>query len=118
MPRPEILFAIAFITVVGFFVFRAVKYGGLRGALYGGRVVETFGDVEVSRYGSTRTLLRVLLLEDGRIVLEQSTRAVLAVSLSGFPMVPSEADQLIQFLQQARASAQFEGTTRSIKKPQ
>ena len=104
MPAPEILFAIVFLTVFGFFIVRFVKYGGLRGALYGGRVVETFGDVEVSRYGSTKTVLRVLLLEDGRIVLEQSSRAVLAASMSGFPMSPSEAERLIQFLQQARAA--------------
>jgi hypothetical protein len=96
MPAPEILFTVVFLTVVGFFVVRFVKYGG--------RVIRTLGDVEVLRYGSTKSVIRALLLEDGRIVLEQSSRAMLAASMSGIPMAPSDADQLIHFLQQARAN--------------
>lgn len=104
MEVPATLFFIVFFSVVAYMVFRAVKYGGLRGAMYGGRVVATFGDVEVERTGTMKSVMRVLVLDDGRIVLEQSSRALLAASMSGIPMNPANADQLIQFLQLARAT--------------
>ena len=101
---PEILFAVVFLGVFTFFIVRFVKYGGFRGALYGSRVLQTFGDLELARFGGARTILRVHVLEDGRIVLEQSSRATLAASVSGIPMGPFDVDQLIHFLQQARAT--------------
>ncbi len=104
MEVPVILFAVAFVTVAGFFITRLVKYGSFRGALYGARVIATFGDVEVQRNGSTATSIRVHALEDGRIVLEQSTRALLAYRADGIPMGPIDADRLIHYLQQARAT--------------
>ena len=104
MPGPEKLFFIVFFGIVAAFVYRAVKYGGFRGAMYGGRVVATFGDVEVERTGTMKSVMRVHVLDDGRIVLEQSSRALLAASMSGVPMNPVNVDQLISFLQQARAT--------------
>jgi hypothetical protein len=47
-------------------------------------------------------MLRVHLLADGRIVVEQSSRALVAASVSGIPMQPIDADRLIVLLQQAR----------------
>jgi hypothetical protein len=103
MRIPVSLFLAAFATVAGWFIYRFVRYGGLRGALYGSAVSRTVGEVEIEHYGSTRTTLRVHVLEDGRIVLEQSTRALLAASMTGHPMTAGQADHLISLLQQARS---------------
>ena len=51
----------------------------------------------------TTTTLRVHVLEDGQIVLEQSSRALLAASMNGTPLTVTEADRLIALLQQARS---------------
>jgi hypothetical protein len=102
MGIPETLFFVAFATVAGWFLYRFVRHGGLRGVLYGSAVSRTVGEVEVAHYGSTRTILRVHVLEDGRIVLEQSTRALLAASMNGHPLTADQADRLIFLLQQAR----------------
>ncbi len=52
--------------------------------------------------GATTTL-RVHILDDGQIVLEQSSRAALGASLSGLPLTSAETDRLIALLQQARS---------------
>jgi hypothetical protein len=88
--------------MVAYFGYRFFKHGGFRGAMYGSAVVRTFGDIELSRYAGTTTTLRVHLLADGRIVVEQSSRALLAAAVSGIPMQPIDADRLIALLQQAR----------------
>jgi len=81
MEVPVILFVIAFVTVLGYFVVRFVKYGGLR------------------------FVIRVLALDDGRIVLEQSSRTMLSASMNGISMRADDADRLIRLLQQARATS-------------
>ena len=103
MPVPENFAFFVIAAVVGYFIFRFFKYGGFRGALYGSPVAKTFGDLQLARYAGATTTLRVHLLEDGRIVLEQSSRAMLSASMSGIPMGPIDADQFIQLLQRARS---------------
>lgn len=103
MPIPENLAFFLIAAVLGYFVFRFFKHGGFRGALYGSPVAKTFGDLQLARYAGATTTLRVHLLEDGRIVLEQTSRALLSVSLRGIPMGPIDADQLIKLLQRARS---------------
>ena len=103
MPIPENLAFFVIVAVFGYFVFRFFKHGGLRGALYGSPVVKTFGDIQLARFAGATSTLRVHLLEDGRIVLEQSSRAMLAASMRGIPMGPIDADQLIKLLQRARS---------------
>lgn len=46
--------------------------------------------------------LRVHLLEDGRIILEVSSRATMAATLNGYPMTVGNAGELAELLQQAR----------------
>ena len=48
--------------------------------------------------------LRVHLLEDGRIILEVSSRATMAATLHGYPMTVSNAAELVELLQQARTA--------------
>jgi hypothetical protein len=102
MPIPESLFFVVFAGFVGYFVYRYVKYGGFRGALYGSAIARTVGEVELQGPSSATTTLRVHLLEDGRIILEVSSRATMAATLHGYPMTVGNAGELVELLQQAR----------------
>jgi hypothetical protein len=103
IPIPATLFFVAFGTMVVYFLYRFIKYGGLRGALYGSAIARTVGEVELDRSTSMTTTLRVHVLEDGRIILEVSSRATLAATMHGYPMSADNTAQLIALLQQARA---------------
>src|SRR5262245_22966041 len=96
-------FWVPFAAIAAFLLYRFLKYGSLRGMLYGSRVAREIGEVELRKWLGTRTTLRVLVLENGQIVLESSSRAVMAASLSGTPLSAAETDQLIALLQQARS---------------
>jgi hypothetical protein len=104
MPIPEWLFFVVFAGFAGYFVYRYFKYGGFRGALYGSAIARTVGEVELQGSSSTTTTLRVHLLEDGRIILEVSSRATMAVTMHGYPMTVSNAGELAELLQQARTA--------------
>lgn len=102
MPMPESLFFVVFAGFAGYFVYRYVKYGGFRGALYGSAIARTVGEVQLQGSSSSTTTLRVHLLEDGRIILEVSSRATMAATLNGYSMTVSNAGELAELLQQAR----------------
>jgi hypothetical protein len=102
-PTFDSLFPLVFVAIAGYFLYRFVKYGGLRGVLYGSTVARTIGEIPLPRRAGTTTTLRVHILEDGRIVLEQSSRALLAASISGLPMNSADVDRLIALLRQPRS---------------
>ena len=99
----ENFFWVPFVAVAGFLLFRFLKFGGLRGMLYGSAVARTVGEVELERKWGTTTTLRVHVLENGKVVLEHSSRALLSASLNGNTLSQSETDRLIALLQQARS---------------
>jgi hypothetical protein len=96
-------FWVPFAAVAAYFLYRFLRHGSLRGMLYGSSVSRTIGEVEIGRWMGTTTTLRVHVLENGKIVLENSSRAFLAASISGTPLSTSQADRLIALLQQARS---------------
>jgi hypothetical protein len=96
-------FWVPFAALAAFFLYRILKHGSLRGMLYGSAVARTIGEVDLGRRMGATTTLRIHVLENGQIVLEQSSRAALGASLSGMPLSTAEADRLIALLQQARA---------------
>jgi hypothetical protein len=98
---PDALFFLVFAAVAGFFLFRFFKYGGLRGALYGSRIARTIGEVDLGRVAGASTTLRVHLLENGTVVVEQSSRALLGASLQGVPMSRENAARLVALLMEA-----------------
>src|SRR5262245_50208326 len=94
---------VPFAAVAAFLLFRFLKYGGMRGMLYGSAVARTVGEVELERKWGITTTLRVHVLENGKVVLEQSSRALLSASLNGNLLSQSEAERLIALLQQAKS---------------
>jgi hypothetical protein len=97
----EGLFFVVFAGVAGFFLFRFIKYGGLRGALYGSRIARTLDEIDLGRAAGTTTTLRVHLLENGNVVVEHSSRALLGASIQGFPMNRENANRLVSLLKEA-----------------
>jgi len=75
---------------------------GPPGALYGSAIARTVGEVQLQGSSSATTTLRVHLLEDGRIILEVSSRATMAATLHGYPMTVGNAGELAELLQLAR----------------
>jgi hypothetical protein len=49
-------------------------------------------------------MLRVHVLEDGRIILDVSSRQTLSATLHGYPMTVGNAGELVELLQQARTA--------------
>lgn len=85
------------VAFAAFFLFRLIKYGGFRGMLYGSTVLRTVGEVELTRTFGLTTSLRVLVLENGKVVLEYS-----GGSNRGIPLSADHTEKLISLLQQAR----------------
>lgn len=94
-------FWVPFAAIGAFILYRFIKYGGFRGALYGSAVVRTVGEVELDRRMGASTTLRVHVLENGQIILEQSSRALVAASVSGMALTAAQAEALSALLQQA-----------------
>ena len=103
MSVPIELSFVPFAAIAAYFLYRFVKYGGFRGMIYGSKVARTIGEVELDRSYGVTTTLRVHVLEDEKIVLEQSSRALLSGSISGTPMTPDQADRLADLLRRARS---------------
>jgi hypothetical protein len=83
-----LLFFALLAAIAGSFVYRLVRHGGLRGAMFGARVAQTIGVLELGRRGITRLRLKVHRLEaadsgDPGVAIE-----VVSTSMAGAGMVP------------------------------
>ena len=101
MELEDVLFYAIPLGIAAFFLFRFLKYGGFRGALYGSRVVRTVGELELGRKAGATATLRVHVLENGDIVLEQSARALLGASINGIPLSRDHARTVAELLKRA-----------------
>ena len=52
-----------FVAFGAFFLYRMFRHGGLRGAMFGARVVRAVGEVSAESQGPVRVVLKVHLLE-------------------------------------------------------
>lgn len=102
MPFEVAMGAVGITAILAYFAFRYFKYGSIRGAMYKSPVRRTIGELNLKPFGGVATSLSVHVLEDGRIVLEKGSRALLSYALDGFPMTAQDADELISLLQQAK----------------
>lgn len=101
----ENLFWLAFGGVAAFFLFRVVRYGGFKAAMFGAKIEKTIGEVEGHPQLPVRTTLKVHVLGGG-----SPEKAVgiefIAKSVASYQMVPvtlsvSEAKKLASLLQAA-----------------
>ena len=104
MDPGNLVFLSVFGAVAAYFIFRFLKFGGFKGAMFGARIQRTVGEAEGSGGSVMKTLVRVHVLDGGpdkAVGLE-----FVAKSFASYQMVPvtlsdSEARELIRALQSA-----------------
>lgn len=108
MPFDMIFFGV-FAAMAGFFVYRIVRYKGLRGALFGATIQETIGEVSGARQGPMSIKLKVHVLgarEDAehKIGLELVARSFASWQMMPMTLPRSEAQKLLMLLEKAMAA--------------
>jgi len=81
--------------------YKVISSGGFKGAVLGGRIAETIGEIPLKNRGPGFHMLRVHKLEGGDIAFEVSSKAAFGFSVTGFSVPPSEAEVLVRLLQKA-----------------
>jgi hypothetical protein len=100
------LFPLILIAVLGYFAWRYFKHGSLTGALLGGRIRRTVGEVKISSSMFSSSILRVGVLEAGDAIEPQVALTLVSKAALGASMVPikltnAQARELMALLKQA-----------------
>ena len=99
------LFWVAFAGIALFFVFRIVRHGGLKAAMFGAKIERTVGEVQGERQAGVRTQLKVHALSgtsgERAIGIEFVAKSPLSYSMVQITLSPSEAQRLALLLQSA-----------------
>jgi hypothetical protein len=94
-----------FVLVIGVFVFRFVKYGGIKASFFGARIRNTVGEFQLKQSGALTTTMRVHLLEGSaggqNIGLEVSQKAIGGFSVRFFRFSREETGKLVRLLDEA-----------------
>ena len=98
----EYVFFLIFGVVIANLVFKMVKHRGMRGALFGARVMRTVGEVDLGHRGMVRTKLKVHCFEPSDPGSPSVGVELVAASFGGFGMTPIPLTR-----EQARALAAF-----------
>ena len=106
MPTFQQIFPFVPLLVLGLFAWRYFKNGSLVGALLGGRVTETIGEVSLSSSGLTSRVLRVSFMEGPEsepkdIALAITSKAALGASVVPVRLTHAQAVELLTLLQRA-----------------
>jgi hypothetical protein len=98
------LFFAAFFGIVGYLVYRVIKFGGLRAALYGARIAETIGTVSGASPRMTRLNLTVQVLQaeaNRRVGLAFVAKSFLSYQVMPISLEVSATEDLVRYLQEA-----------------
>jgi hypothetical protein len=104
----ENLFWVFFLGIIGYFIFRMVRYGGFRAAMFGAKIEKTLGEVEGHRQPLMSLRLKVHLLEgnpsEKAVGLELVAKSVASYQMMPITLSTAEAKKLVLLLQSAIAS--------------
>jgi hypothetical protein len=108
MPHMQNIFPLIPLAILGLFAWRYFRNGSLVGALLGGRLTDTIGEVSISSSGLTSRVLRVSLLDTPRgrphdIALAITSKAPFGASVVPVKLSHAQALELIALLQMAAA---------------
>ena len=108
MPTFQQVFPFIPLLIFAFFAWRYFKNGSLVGALLGGRLTETVGEISLSSSGFTSRVLRVSLMaatdgESKDIALSITSKAALGASVVPVKLSHAQALELMTLLQRATA---------------
>ncbi len=102
---PEYIPLLLIGAVAVFFLWRTVKYGGFKGALFGARIARTVGEVDTTGGRFSRTVLKVHVLEGGAgskdVGIEVTSRAAMSYHMMPLSLSITGANELIRSLQAA-----------------
>ena len=106
MPSFENLFPLIPLAILAVFGYRYLKNGSLIGAILGGRVRETLGEITLSSGSFTSRVLKVQLLDEDdatapSVVLVLTSKAPLAASVAPIKMSRTDARTLADLLTRA-----------------
>jgi len=101
----ENLFWVIFLGIAGFFVFRMLRYGGFRAAMFGASIQRTVGEVAGLSHPPVSSVLKIHILGGGDPEKVVGPEFV-AKSFASYQMLPltlssSEAEKLVTLLQEA-----------------
>ena len=105
----EYIFFGLFFSFVAYFGYSMIRHGGLRGALFGAKVLHTVGEVSSSKRGLMSQKLKVHVLdakisEQGAVGIELTSTAPGSWSTTPIRLSNSEAQKLLQLLEQATSA--------------
>jgi hypothetical protein len=99
------LFFVLFLSFVGYFVFRAFRFGGLKGAMFGARIERSLGEVTAERQGPVGTVVKVHILRRGAdeklVGLEFVAKSIASYGMMPVALQADQASRLAALLQQA-----------------
>ena len=101
----ETLFFVVFFAIVGYFVYRMIRHGGFKAAMFGARIDRTVGEVNGEKQGPMSIALKVHILR--REAAEKLIGVELvAKSFASYQMIPvtlsiTQAQQLTSLLNDA-----------------
>ena len=106
MPTLQQTFPFIFVAVLVFFAWRYFASGSVVGALLGGKLTETIGDISISSQALSSRVLRVSLMaarpgESPDLALSITSKAALGASVVPFKLSQVQALELISLLQRA-----------------
>ena len=102
----DYIFPAFFLLVLGTFLFRFIRSGSLIGALLGGRISRTVGEITLSSSQFSSRVLQVHVMESASgekpfVALSIVSKAPLAASMVPIKLTGSQAQELTRLLQQA-----------------
>jgi hypothetical protein len=106
MPTFQQIFPLIPLAVLAFFAWRYFRNGSVVGALLGGKLTETIGEIALSSNGLSSRVLRVSLMaappgESPELALAITSKAAFGASVVPFKLSHSQALELISLLQRA-----------------
>jgi hypothetical protein len=102
----QLILPAIFVAVLGLFAWRYLRSGSLVGALLGGKLTETIGEISLSSHALSSRVLRVSLMaalpgESPELALSITSKAALGASVVPFKLSHAQALELISLLQRA-----------------
>lgn len=99
----EFVFFVPFVLVIGGFVFKIVKHGGLRAALYGAPLGREIGELPLSGGSVPARVIRVRVLHgtDKQVGIELAAKGPFSYTFQPIAVSRSDARKLSEWLAQA-----------------
>ena|SRR5579863_8238455 len=99
-----VLFLIVFVLIAGRFLFKAMKFGGMKAAMFGAPIESTVGEVAGAGSGIMSVAVKVHRLDGGAqktVGLELVAKSVASYQMLPITLSAADAKKLIQLLDAA-----------------